>query len=88
MKKKLKQRKRNSLITPSLCFFGPILHTAPSKISISKVLAVKPNQNLFNAIGVQSIRPYASFDTHIAISKNDKRQMAYALNMAFLAFLT
>ena len=59
-----------------------------SKISILKVLAVKPNRNLFNAIGVQSIRPYASFDTHIAISKSDKRQMAYALNMAFLAFLT
>ena len=49
---------------------------------------LRRNASLFNAIGVQSIRPYASFDTHIAISKNDKRQMAYALNMAFLAFLT
>ena len=53
-----------------------------------KVSAVKPNRHLFNAIGVQSIRHYASFDTHIAISKYDKRQMSYALNMAFMAFLT
>ena len=53
------------------------------KISILIFLAVKPIQNLFTAIG-----PYASFDTHIAIFEYDKRQMAYALNTAFLAFLT
>ena len=52
-----------------------------------KVLAVKPNRNLFNVIGVKSIRHYTSFDTHITISKYDKYQMVYALNMAFLAFL-
>ena len=32
---------------------------------------------------MQSIRPYVCFDTHIAIPKNDKLQLAYALNMAF-----
>ena len=59
-----------------------------SKISILIFLAVKPIQNLFTAIGLQTIGPYASFDTHIAIFEYDKRQMPYALNTAFLAFLT
>ena len=43
---------------------------------------------LFNDIGLQSSGPDASFDTHFAISRPDKSQMAFASKMAFLAFLT
>ena len=53
------------------------------KISILIFLAVKPIQNLFTAIVLQTIGPYTSFDTHIAIFEYDKCQMPYALNMAF-----
>ena len=53
-----------------------------------KFQEIKRIQKLFNGIGQHSWGADASFDTHIAISIYETSQMAYASNMAFLAFLT
>ena len=58
------------------------------KVRIRTFEAVKPIQKLFNGIGLHSWGPDVSFDTYIAISIYDISQMAYASNIAFLAFLT
>ena len=58
------------------------------KVSILTFYDIIPPHGLFNGTNLHSWGPDTSFDTHMAISMYDICWMAFASNMAFLAFLT